>query len=57
LEDVKKKVDILTKEIKELQSTQNVFGVEDSNFQRIVRSPYLVLTALFISIFALILAF
>jgi chromosome segregation ATPase len=57
LENVKKKVDILTKEIKELQSTQNVFGIEDSNFQRIVRSPYIVLTALVISIFALILAF
>lgn len=53
IEQIKKEVD----EIKEQQKLQIMPEIKDPNLKRIVTSPYLVLTTLIISIFALIAAF
>lgn len=53
IEQLKKEVE----EIKEQQKLQTVSEIKDPNLRRIVTSPYLVLTTLLVSIFALIAAF
>ncbi|MCS7152136.1 MAG: hypothetical protein NZ928_07160 [Endomicrobia bacterium] len=55
-----KKIDELRKELQEIKETQKLQTmpeVKDPNLRRILTSPYLVLTTLLISIFALIAAF
>ncbi len=60
IETLNKKIDGLKREIleiKEEQRLQNISEIKDPNLKRITKSPYLVLTTLIISIFALIAAF
>jgi len=59
-EILNKKIEELKKEVEEIKETQKLTTmaeIKDPNLRRIVSSPYLVLTTLLISIFALIAAF
>lgn len=59
-EILNKKIEQLKKEVEEIKETQKLttmVEIKDPNLRRIVASPYLVLTTLLISIFALIAAF
>ncbi len=59
-EVLNKKIEQLKKEVEEVKETQKLSTmaeIKDPNLRRILSSPYLVLTTLLISIFALIAAF
>ena len=59
-EVLNKKIEQIKKEVEEIKETQKLATmteIKDPNLRRIVSSPYLVLTTLLISIFALIASF
>ncbi len=60
IEQLNKKIYLLKKELdelKELHKTYTVSEIKDPNLRRILTSPYLVITSLLLSIFALITVF
>lgn len=60
IEDLNKEINEIKKDLQQLKSTKQTnyfYEIKDPNLKRIITSPYLVLTSLLISIFALIVAF